>query len=282
MIFALLGTPQEEQWEDASSLDFYSLIEPKEKSSRSLRESFVGKFVTEDGLDLLDKLLVLNPAKRLTAYEALQHPYFNSLPIPEQVSLASYSSCHELASKEIRKKRQQRPLESEFSPPTKISKLDEHSQLDDTQKPTYRPVKMKNSDYTLPVTAKAKNAVPQPYSPTEDPRARYQGQMYRGNNRPYNSNRGRYNKRGNWNRGGYSRGRGQTGYWNDRDREYTPSHHWNRNENVSYPPYEMEYPEQSWTEWKHEPREAYYNTPPPSNEPRYNPNRLPSSWTRKP
>lgn len=36
----------------------------------------------ETGLDLLDKLLALNPAERLSAEEALAHPYFHTDPMP--------------------------------------------------------------------------------------------------------------------------------------------------------------------------------------------------------
>ena len=38
--------------------------------------------IDEKGLDLLDKLLTLNPSQRITAKDALNHPYFKSHPLP--------------------------------------------------------------------------------------------------------------------------------------------------------------------------------------------------------
>jgi len=34
----------------------------------------------EDGLDLLDKMLKCNPAERITAVEAMAHPYLKDVP----------------------------------------------------------------------------------------------------------------------------------------------------------------------------------------------------------
>lgn len=38
--------------------------------------------LTECGLGLLTKFLTYDPAQRITAEEALQHPYFNEPPLP--------------------------------------------------------------------------------------------------------------------------------------------------------------------------------------------------------
>ena len=37
--------------------------------------------IDSNGLDLLDKLLILDPAQRISAKDALNHPYFKSEPL---------------------------------------------------------------------------------------------------------------------------------------------------------------------------------------------------------
>ncbi len=39
---------------------------------------------SDDALDLLDRMLTFNPAKRITAKEALEHYYFKSMPHPTE------------------------------------------------------------------------------------------------------------------------------------------------------------------------------------------------------
>lgn len=47
-------------------------------SSYSLNESMDGN-LDKNGLDLLDRMLIYDPAKRISAKQALQHPYFDDL-----------------------------------------------------------------------------------------------------------------------------------------------------------------------------------------------------------
>ena len=59
----------------------------KEQHRRKLREEFTGT-VPEVPLDLLDRLLTLDPGKRLSAEEALRHRFLagvdkNNIPSPE-------------------------------------------------------------------------------------------------------------------------------------------------------------------------------------------------------
>ncbi|KAK9920169.1 hypothetical protein M0R45_028728 [Rubus argutus] len=74
-IFRLLGTPTEKQWAGVTSLrdwHVYPLWEPQ-NLARAVPA------LGSDGVDLLSKMLKYEPAERISAKEAMDHPYFDSL-----------------------------------------------------------------------------------------------------------------------------------------------------------------------------------------------------------
>jgi len=75
-IFRLLGTPNEATWPGVSQLRDYKATFPQ-WSPQTLRTAVPG--LEPLGLDLLKKLLVYEPNKRISARQALQHPYFEDL-----------------------------------------------------------------------------------------------------------------------------------------------------------------------------------------------------------
>ncbi|XP_009977232.1 PREDICTED: cyclin-dependent kinase 1 isoform X4 [Tauraco erythrolophus] len=75
-IFRALGTPNNEVWPEVESLQDYKNTFPKWKPS-SLGTHV--KNLDDDGLDLLSKMLIYDPAKRISAKMALNHPYFDDL-----------------------------------------------------------------------------------------------------------------------------------------------------------------------------------------------------------
>lgn len=79
VIFKALGTPNEEEWPGHKKLnDYYDLkpIYPKQ----DLKLLFTA--APNNAIELLQKCLLFNPKKRITAHQALKHPYFHTNPLP--------------------------------------------------------------------------------------------------------------------------------------------------------------------------------------------------------
>eukprot|EP00667_Euglena_gracilis_P009398 EG_transcript_9542 len=93
-IFSTLGTPTEETWPDFDKLPAAKKHKFLPIPPGKLRELFppVSMYsdkssLTETGFDLLSRLLSLDPKRRPTAAESLNHRYFIEVPPPQEVSL---------------------------------------------------------------------------------------------------------------------------------------------------------------------------------------------------
>ena len=75
-IFEVLGTPSVSEWENLPNLPDWKLTFPK-WNPQPLNQ--VVPTMPQLGLDLLARMLELNPEKRITAWSALEHPYFNEV-----------------------------------------------------------------------------------------------------------------------------------------------------------------------------------------------------------
>ncbi|CCI41222.1 hypothetical protein ABG067_000354 [Albugo candida] len=75
-VFRLLGTPDEIVWPGVTKLRDYAPTFPKWKK-RDMQQVFPQ--LDEDGICLLEALLRYDPAKRVSAKEALRFPYFDDL-----------------------------------------------------------------------------------------------------------------------------------------------------------------------------------------------------------
>ncbi|KAG8943380.1 TFIIH complex serine/threonine-protein kinase subunit kin28, partial [Tulasnella sp. 419] len=81
-IFRALGTPTEEDWPGYTKLPNYCSVGTFPKTPLNVLFTAASK----EAIDLLEKLLIYEPRRRISAKEALHHPYFFALPYPSHPS----------------------------------------------------------------------------------------------------------------------------------------------------------------------------------------------------
>jgi len=95
MIFDMCGTPDQTGWTDAQRLKCWPDMKPETSHSSRLHKHFE-RFATNPVLDLLSKLLCLDPSKRITAEQALSHEWFTTAPLPNKAASLPDSPRNEL------------------------------------------------------------------------------------------------------------------------------------------------------------------------------------------
>ncbi|CAK9205731.1 unnamed protein product [Sphagnum troendelagicum] len=108
-IWDLCGSPDEVNWPGVSRLQLYNQLKPERHKHRRVKDVF--KHFDWHALDLLERMLTLDPLQRITARDALDTEYFWTDPFPcSPSSLPKYEASHEFQTK---KKRQQQRQQQE-------------------------------------------------------------------------------------------------------------------------------------------------------------------------
>ncbi|KAK6923397.1 Protein kinase domain, partial [Dillenia turbinata] len=124
-IFELCGSPDETNWPNVSSMQWYNNFKPNRPLKRRVREVF--RHFDRNALELLERMLTLNPEKRISAKDALDAEYFWTDPLPcDPKSLPKYESSHEFQTK---KKRQQQRQNEEIAKRNKMTHPQQHARL---------------------------------------------------------------------------------------------------------------------------------------------------------
>uniref|UniRef100_A0A9I9CXD1 Protein kinase domain-containing protein n=1 Tax=Cucumis melo TaxID=3656 RepID=A0A9I9CXD1_CUCME len=115
-IFELCGAPDEVNWPGVSKIPWYNNFKPTRPMKRRLREVF--RHFDRHALELLEKMLTLDPSQRIAAKDALDAEYFWTDPLPcDPKSLPKYEASHEFQTK---KKRQQQRQHEETAKRQKL------------------------------------------------------------------------------------------------------------------------------------------------------------------
>lgn len=76
-IFQVLGTPTEAEWPGVTQLPDFNLQFPHWEAQDLTQ--LLGAHLDPDGIDLVSRMLCYNPGDRISAAEALRHPFFKDL-----------------------------------------------------------------------------------------------------------------------------------------------------------------------------------------------------------
>ncbi|KAL8726039.1 MAG: hypothetical protein Q9166_006984 [cf. Caloplaca sp. 2 TL-2023] len=113
-IYNVLGTPTRSEWPGLVDMAWFELLRPAERKPNTFAEKYQ-ESLTPAAFELLQAMLLYDPAKRPTASDILEHPYFTTEdPAPQQaIELKDLQGdWHEFESKALRKENERKNQEA--------------------------------------------------------------------------------------------------------------------------------------------------------------------------
>lgn len=86
-IFDMLGCPDTQDWPELKSYPNYPIVQKYEDVFYRCRLKERFPTLSDSGIDFMKQLLEYNPRKRISAEQALRHPWFNEKPVPQDCRL---------------------------------------------------------------------------------------------------------------------------------------------------------------------------------------------------
>lgn len=113
-IYAILGTPNRTEWPGLVDMAWFELLRPSAKRPNVFAEKYKER-VTPAAYELLEAMFQYDPAKRPSASDVLEHPYFTTEE-PEAKQVLELSKIdgdwHEFESKALRKENERKDKEA--------------------------------------------------------------------------------------------------------------------------------------------------------------------------
>ncbi|KAI4131112.1 MAG: hypothetical protein LQ347_003110 [Umbilicaria vellea] len=113
-IYNVLGTPTRSEWPGLVDMAWFELLRPTERKTNVFAEKYKER-LTPAAFELLQAMFLYDPAKRPTAGDVLEHPYFTTEePAPMQAIELKYlqGDWHEFESKALRKENARKDQEA--------------------------------------------------------------------------------------------------------------------------------------------------------------------------